>query len=331
MSTKRRLVVIGSNCFTGSHVVDALLESSDNQVIGVSRSPEYKPLFLPYKRHPQPAFRFYQIDAVRQFEKLLALLDEARPHVVINVAALSEVGLSNTSPVEYFEINTLAVVRLCNQLRTRPYLERYVHFSSAEIFGTCREPATEATPFNPSTPYAASKAAADLYLATLMRNFRFPAIVIRSTNVYGKHQQLFKIIPRTVVYLKMGKVIELHGGGRAAKSFIHVRDVARGLLLALKGDAPGTYHFTVHSDQTVAGVVRQICQEMGYDLERATRVVDERQGQDARYLLDCTKARRELGWSPQVSFEEGVREVIEWIGANWDQVLEEPLTYQHKV
>ncbi len=322
--------VLGSNCFTGSHIVDALLDKPDSRVIGVSRSPEYKDIFLPYKRRSTPNFHFYQIDLVRRSDELVRLLDEVKPQIVINVAALSEVALSHERPIEYFETNTLGTVKLCDHLRTSSYLERYVHISSAEIFGSCEKPVTEQTLFNPSTPYAVSKAAADMYIDTLIRNFRFPATLIRSTNVYGRHQQLFKIIPRTVVYLKMGKMIELHGGGKAIKSFIHVRDVVRGLLLAVDQCKLGTFHFTVPSDQTVADVVRQTCEWMGYDFEKATHVVGERLGQDARYWLNCSKAQHELGWIPQVPFEQGVREVIDWIESNWPMIQQESLVYTHK-
>lgn len=323
-------VVIGSNCFTGSHIVDTLLADPANKVIGISRSSEYAPLFLPYKRHKPGNFRFVQLDVVHRFPELIHLLDECRPEYVIHVAALSEVALSNERPVEYFAVNTTGVVKLCNKLRTRDYLKRFVHISSAEIFGSCPRPVTEEDLFNPSTPYAVSKAAADMYLNVLIKNFNFPATLIRSTNVYGKHQQLFKIIPRTAIYLKQGKVVELHGGGTAVKSFIHIRDVVDGLLLTLTKGKPGTYHFTEASDQTVADVVRIVCKQMGHDFTQATRMVGERLGQDSRYTLDCTKAQRELGWRPRVRFEDGVRETIDWIEQNWSQIQTQPLVYQHK-
>lgn len=323
--------VIGSNCFTGSHIVDALLERGAARVIGVSRSPEYRPLFLPYTRFDGGRFVFRQVDIVRQPELLFGLLDEERPATVINVAALSEVALSNTQPVEYFEVNTVAVARLCNHLRTTPYLQRYVHISSAEIFGSCPAPADEQALFDPSTPYAASKAAADMFLKTVQKNFGFPVLVIRSTNVYGRHQQLFKIIPRTVISVKLGRPTELHGGGRAMKSFVHVRDVVRGLLAALDRERTGTYHFTVQSEETVADVVRLVCRRLGADFDAVTRPVGERLGQDARYILDARKAACDLGWAPQVPLERGVGEVVDWVDANWSEIQNLPLTYQHKV
>ena len=323
-------LVIGSNCFTGAHIVDALLERPDDRVIGVSRSPEYKDCFLPYRRHGTPAFEFHQIDVVGGFDRLQAVMERERPSVVINVAALSEVALSNESPVEYFDINTKAVVRLCNYLRTTSYLERYIHISSAEIFGTCSEPVTEEALFNPSTPYAVSKASADQYLNVLLRSFGFPVTIIRSTNVYGKHQQLFKIIPRTVINVKLKKMIELHGGGKAIKSFIHIRDVVRGLMLALEKGESGTYHFSVSDGQTVADVVEKTCTWMGFEFRTCTRVVGERLGQDAGYRLDCSKAHTTLGWNPEVTFQEGVEEVIGWINDEWNEILEQPLEYEHK-
>jgi dTDP-glucose 4,6-dehydratase len=328
---EKTFVVLGSNCFTGSHIVDALLANPTNRIIGVSRSPEYKAWYLPYKRWPSPNFEFHQIHLLKEFDALIALLEKLKPQVVINTIALTEVALSNYRPIEYFETNTLGIIKLAKYLLDCSYLERYIHISAAEIMGSCRTPVTEEAPFRPSTPYAVSKAAADMYLNTLIANFGFPATLIRSTNVYGKHQQLFKIIPRTVIYLKAGKTIELHGGGKAIKSFIHIRDVVRGMMLALERGASGTYHFTVPSDQTVADVVRYVCRKMGHDFDKSTRVVADRLAQDSRNWLDCSKAERELGWKAEIPFEEGVQEVINWVESHWDEVIRDPLEYLHKL
>lgn len=326
----KKFLIIGSNCFTGSHIVDELLNNTDHEVVGLSRSQEYKPIYLPYKARQSAKFTFHQIDVLSQFDRLAELIQTYKPNVVINVAALSEVALSNEQPIEYFETNTLAVVKLCNLLRSCDFLDRYVHISSAEVLGSCNLPMAENEKFNPSTPYAVSKAAADLYINTLIANFNFPAILYRSTNVYGKHQQLYKIIPRTVIYLKMGKLIELHGGGTAIKAFVHIRDITRGIRILLEKGATGTYHFSVDNHQTVADVVRKVCEKMGCPFDKATRVVGERLGQDARYWLDMSKVNRQLGWHPEIDFDEGVREVIEWIDTNWEVIKKEPLQYIHK-
>lgn len=326
------IVVIGSNCFTGSHIVDVLLEKPTNFAVGVSRSPEKKSFFLPYKARQSNRFRFHQLNLVSQADQIISLLDQYEPSCVINVAALSEVGLSNFQPSEYFETNSLGVVRLCNALRERTYLKRYIHISSAEVYGSCTRPLHETAPLNPSTPYAVSKAAADMYLLTLSRNFGFPMNLIRSTNVYGKHQQLYKIIPRTMIYLRQGRTIELHGDGEAVRAWLHVRDVARGINLVMeKGRSGEIYHFSDENSVSIADLVRTICEQMGYDFKSSTTSVPERVGQDARYLLDYKKAKSELGWMPQVPFREGLRETAKWVEENWLEIEKESLSYVHQV
>lgn len=325
-------IVIGSNSFTGSHIVDELLEDGSSYVIGISRSPENNSLYLPYKRRQSSNFKFHQVDLFRQPDLLISLLDEIQPTYVINVAALSEVALSNFQPVEYFQTNCLGIVKLCNRLRTRSYLKRYIHISTAEVYGNCLQPAKETAPLNPSTPYAASKAAADLYLSTLWKNFDFPVILIRSTNVYGKHQQLYKIIPRTLIFLKQGKQVELHAKGQVVRSFVHIRDVVRGLVSAMHfGEAGNIYNFSTRNDMRIAEVVQKICEYLGYDFQASTREAEGRLGQDAQYMLDFSKAQRELGWRSQVPFEDGLREVICWVDENWNEILREPHSYTHKL
>lgn len=324
-------MVIGSNCFTGSHIVDALLENPSRRVIGVSRSPEYNRIFLPYKSRPSPNFEFRQLDIVTRMNSVLELLAEVQPGVVINAAAQSEVALSNESPLEYYETNTLAVARLTDFLRRQAWLERYVHVSSAEIFGPSSRPLDESALFNPSTPYAVSKAAADMHIRTLIQNFAFRATLIRSTNVYGAHQQLFKIIPRSIINIKLGSPIELHGGGKAIKRFVHVRDVAEGILAAVGKGRAGAYHFSDENSLTIAEVVSLACELMGADFSTSARPVGERLGQDSEYSLDCSKSRSELGWRPRVDFRQGVRETIDWIERNWEAIRKEPLSYIHRL
>ena len=326
----RKVAVIGSNCFTGSHFVSALLDMPDVDVIAISRSPQPNLVFLPYDiDHGRLAF--HRIDMVQEFDRLVALLDAEKPEQIINVAALSEVALSIERPNEYYAINTLAVVRLADFLRRQDWLDRYVHISSAEIYGSCPNAVTEDQPFRPSTPYAASKAAADFHLDTITKTNGFPITTVRSTNVYGRHQQLFKIIPRTVIYLKLGQPIELHGGGKAIKSFVHIRDVVRGALLAIDQRVDGAFHFSEPSEDSIADVVRMVCKLTGCDFDKHVIMVGERQGQDQRYWLDCCKAKRLLGWAPEVKFNDGLSEVIEWIERDWEQIQHLPMTYQHKV
>jgi len=326
-----RVAVIGSNSFSGADFVDLLLDDPDNEVIGLSRSPEKPAVFLPYLQRSAPRFAFHQTDLNDDMPRIIALLDEFRPEYIVNFAAQSEVAPSWRHPEQWYRTNCVALAELGNWLKDQTWLRRYVHISSPEVYGTCVGTVYEDAPLNPSTPYAASKAAADLFLFTLVKNFAFPLVMIRATNVYGAHQQLHKIIPRTCIYLRLGRTIELHGGGRAVKSFIHIRDVSRGELAAmLHGSNGEIYHFSPDGGYEVREVVRRLCDRLGYDFTTATRAVEERLGQDAAYVIDSTKARHTLGWAPVVGLDEGLDQVAAWVERYWDEIRELPLEYVHR-
>ncbi len=327
---EERFVVIGSNSFSGSDFIDLVLSESHTRVWGVSRSPEPHPVFLPYRRHGPDRFRFHRLDLNADLDRIMSLIDEVRPDYVVNFAAQSEVAPSWDVPLQYYRTNVVAIVALAESLRRRPSLHRYVHISTAEVYGTCAGRVREDAPLNPSTPYAASKAAADLFLLTLARQYRFPAVLIRATNVYGARQQLHKIIPRTVVYPRLDRKIELHAGGAAVKSYIHIRDVSRGELLACRAGAGGeVYHLSPESGIRIRDLVRRICELRGVPFDTVSREAPERPGQDAAYLLDASKARAAFGWRPSVPLEEGLSQVFDWVDSNWDVIRTLPLEYAY--
>ena len=332
MSSSKKVIVLGANSFSGQDFVDLLLDNPDNNVIGVSRSPERSGAFLKYKsRSDLSHYRYLAMDMNHQMPELLQLLDAERPEYIVNFAAQSEVAPSWEHPEHWFQTNCVAMAQLINHLRKQDYLRRYLHISSPEVYGTCVGRVTEDAPLNPSTPYAASKAAADLLLFTYFKQFDFPLLIVRATNVYGARQQLFKIIIRSVIYLKIGKTIELHGSGTAVKSYIHIRDVSRGELSVLESGQLGRlYHISPDRGVAVRDAVRMICEQMDKKFEDSTRMVAERPGQDAAYVIDSTRIRSELCWFPQVNLEEGIAEVIAWVEQNWNEIRSQSLEYQHK-
>ena len=323
--------IIGSGSFSGSDFIDLLHEDPENKVIGISRSPEKSAIFMPYKRHKGADFTYYQMDMNKDMSRIIDLLDTTEPDYIVNFAAQSEVAPSWQNPDHWFQTNAVALAQLVHALKDRKYFQKYVHISSPEVYGSCDYMLTESAPLNPTTPFAASKAAADLLLFTMVKNFDFPLVMIRSTNVYGAHQQLFKIIPRTVIYLKMGKKIQLHGGGVSVKSNIHIRDVSRGELAAVESGRLGMiYHLSTTQGYAVRDVVRRICELMNYSFEDSTCDVEERLGQDAAYLIDSSRARAEFGWSPQISLDEGLKGVIDWVEEYWEGIQQLSLEYVHQ-
>ena len=327
-----KVCVLGANAFSGQDFVDRLLDDPEYQVIGISRSPERSSLSLKYKtRSDLSHYRYYQRDVNRDMTAILELLDAERPEAIVNFAAQSEVAPSWEYPEHWYETNCVALAKLVNHLRKQDYLTRYLHVSTNEVYGRCCGTVKEDAPLNPSTPYAASKAAADVLLKTYNKQFGFPLLMVRSTNVYGARQQLFKIIPRTAIYLKLGKKVELHGGGTAVKSYIHIRDISAGEKAILEHGRIGeTYHLSPDAGVEVRQVVRTICERAGRRFEDSVVTVGERPGQDAAYVIDSTKARTELGWGPQTSLEQGLGDVVQWVDQYWDEIQKQPLAYEHK-
>ena len=327
----KKVLVIGSNSFSGSDFVDLLLEKKEYEVIGVSRSPEKSSLFLPYKNRNSTHFAFHQIDLNKDLQKLDQILNEFKPEYIVNFAAQSEVAPSWEHPEHWFQTNAVALTSLANLLKDKKFLKKYVHISSPEVYGTCVGTIAEDAPLNPTTPYAASKAAGDLSLFTFQKNFNFPLVMIRATNVYGPRQQLFKIIPRSVLYIKGNKKIELHGGGIAVKSYIHIRDVSCGELLAMEsGEIGHIYHLSPDKGISVKEVVQTICKHLNVSFEQATILAPERLGQDKAYVIDSTKARKTLGWKPLISLDQGLKQTTEWVATHYEELSELPLAYIHK-
>jgi dTDP-glucose 4,6-dehydratase len=327
-----KILVIGSNSFSGQDFIDLLLDETSHTVLGTSRSPENSTLFLKYReRKDLSRFSYFQADLNKNMESLLDRIDSEAPDYIVNFAAQSEVGPSWQRPGDWYQTNCVSLAKLINHLKDSSTLKKYVHISSPEIYGDCVGTITEDSPANPSTPYAGSKFAADELLRIYHQQFKFPVSWVRATNVYGARQQLFKIIPRSIIYIRKGKTIELHGGGTAVKSYINIRDISHGELKIMEsGDLGQIYHLSPKGGVSIKDLVGGICERMGVDTASATKTVDERPGQDAAYVIDSTKARQELDWSPIVSLEDGIQEVVDWVDAYWDDIKDQELAYLHK-
>jgi len=325
-----KAVVLGSNSFSGAHFVDFAL-GQGLEVIGVSRSPEPHPAFLPYKRRTNPAFEFHQLDLNCDLPEIMRVIRRAEPACVVNFAAQSMVAQSWDHPEHWFRTNVVATVNLHDELRRCAFLDKYVHVSTPEVYGTCTGSVKENVNYRPSTPYAVSRAAADMSLMTFFKAYQFPVAFTRAANVYGAGQQLYRIIPRTVLYFLIGKKLQLHGGGRSVRSFIHISDVADGTLRVARQGRPGEiYHFATVRTISIRDLVRMIADSLGVSFEDSVEVVGDRLGKDAAYVLDSAKAREELGWEDKARLEQGVEETIAWVRDNLDELRRQPLEYVHK-
>jgi dTDP-glucose 4,6-dehydratase len=329
-----RIFVLGSNSFSGASFVDFAL-GQGCEVIGASRSPEPHVAFLPYRwpadRPDLKRFRFEQLDLNHDTDRIAAAIEQFKPVFVVNFAAQSMVAESWLYPEHWYQTNVMANVRLHEKLRKMDFIRKYVHVSTPEVYGTCQGLVGENAPFNPSTPYAASRAACDLHLMTFFKQYRFPVVFTRAANVYGPGQQLYRIIPRAIMSIKTGRKLPLHGGGHSVRSFIHIGDVSDGTLrVAREGVSGEAYHLSTGLNISIRELVERICQKLGVRFQDHVEVTGERPGKDAAYLLDSARARQTLGWKDAIDLEQGLDQTIAWAQQHLEGLKQQPLDYIHK-
>lgn len=348
-----KLIVIGSNSFSGSHfVAGALAKGMD--VVGISRSKEQSSVYLPYKWRNNDGdnrdsnsnrnrnenkrkaiqhnkFSFFKLDLNNDLDAILSLIFDFRPDYIVNFAAQGMVAESWNAPEQWFKTNMLSAVQLHNRLKDCTFLKKFVQISTPEVYGSCQGDVNESISYNPSTPYAVSKAGVDMSLMTFFRQYNFPVIFTRSANVYGPGQQLYRIIPRSILFFLTGKKLELHGGGRSVRAFIHIKDVVNGTLKAMLYGKPGNiYHFSSSETLSIRSLVKLIAEKTGVSFKDKVTDVDDRLGKDKAYLLNCSKAYHEFGWKARMSLDNGIEETMGWIKNNLDVLKNEPLNYIHK-
>lgn len=329
---QRSFLVIGSNSFSGAWFVRHLLEQG-HDVLGVSRSDEPHSVFLPYKwlANGQERFRFEQVDLNHDLDRLMELVQSWRPAYIVNFAAQGMVAQSWQTPEHWYQTNVVAQVRLHDQLRKLDFLEKYVHVTTPEVYGSTDGWITEHFHFAPSTPYAVSRAACDLHLMSFYKAYGFPVVFTRAANVYGPGQQLYRIIPRAMLFARTGRKLQLHGGGHSVRSFIHIQDVVDATLqVALHGEPGKTYHISTRSSVTIKNLVQTICNICGKTFESLVENSEDRLGKDQTYLLKSAAIRKEIGWTDKLTLAHGLTETLKWVDGNLGVLAVAETNYIHK-
>lgn len=331
MPGREKFLVLGSNSFSGATFCDHLAEIGYD-VLATSRSEEPNEALLPYKWEKRPgSVRFRKVDINHDLDALSALLAAEKPTHVVNFAAQSMVGQSWDHPDDWMMTNVVSTVRLHNLLRNYDGLDRYVHVTTPEVYGSTEGWVKEDCPFNPSTPYAVSRAAGDMSLKTYVDNFSFPAVSTRAANVYGPGQPLYRIIPRTIYAAMTGEKLRLDGGGKSVRVFIHMQDVSDATLkVALEGTPGDCYHISGYELVSIRHLVEVILDALGADFGKYVDIGPERPGKDTAYTLDSFKIRTELGWRDRIGLKEGIDDTIAWARRFERSLKDLPAQYVHK-
>jgi len=328
---KNRFLIIGSNSFSGAQFIKYLLQN-DNEAVGISRSEEINAVYLPYKWEKlEGNFRFHQIDINHQLDELIDVMVDFKPEYIVNFAAQGMVAQSWETPQDWYQTNVVAQVKLHDQLRKLKFIKKYVHVTTPEAYGSTEGWIKESFLFSPSTPYAVSRAACDLHLMSFFKAYQFPVVFTRAANVYGPGQQLYRIIPRTMLYARLGKKMNLHGGGLSIRSFIHMNDVSSATLKIATNGIPGeSYHISTNDKISIRGLVEKICDLTSTSFSDLVNVSDDRLGKDQAYLLDSNKLRNDFSWQDEIGLNEGLTDTLTWVDNNLDLLEKLPADYIHK-
>jgi dTDP-glucose 4,6-dehydratase len=307
-------VVLGGGGSFGIHASKYLLDHANpKKVIGVGRnSPRPEPFTLGVgKGDPRYAYHAYHV--TYELDLLLQLLDKEQPQVIVNFAAQGEGAVSWKNSWRFFETNSMALAKLTEELMKRDYLERFIQIGTSEMYGSVDHAVTEDEPIKPSSPYAASKVAFDMYLESVHRFLKFPMNIIRPCNAYCPGQLLHRVIPKAIWCGLTGNKLPLHGGGKAEKSYIHARDLARAIyFIAEKAPLGAVYNAGAAKPTSIREVVERCANALGIPFEQLCTVTGDRLGQDSRYWLDSSRIKAAVGWEPEIGWDEGLAEMVAW-------------------
>ena len=240
---------------------------------------------------------------------------------IVNFAAESHVDRSLYGPSEFVRTNIQGTVNLLEAAK-RHAVPRFLQISTDEVYGSLPPEGFfhETTPLHPNNPYSATKAAADQMVLAYVHTFGIEALITRSSNNYGPYQYPEKLIPLHVSNAFEGKPLPVYGDGMQIRDWLHVEDNCRGVLAALeKGKKGEVYNLGGGNERPNLSVAQAILKHTGRD-ESLLQYVKDRPGHDRRYAIDCTKANRELGWTPEIVFEKGLAGTIDWYRENREWV-----------
>ena len=328
---QKKFLVIGSNSFSGSHFVNFVLEKK-HKVIGISRSKQINKVFLPYKKSKYlKNLKFYKLDINKNVNLILRIILKEKITHIVNFSAQSMVGQSWDNPIDWYNTNVIGTINFLDKIKNLKNLKKYIHVSTPEVYGSTKKNLKESTCYFPSTPYAISRSACDMHLHSLYKNYNFPVVFTRAAHVYGAGQQLYRIIPKAMLALKLNRKLMLDGGGKSKRSFIYITDVVRATYnLCLKSTNGEIYHISTSQLISIEKLVETIFKLKKLSLNKHVKISPDRKGKDGVYSLSSNKIKKEIAWKPEISLKNGLLKTLNWVEQNIDIIKKQPDKYKHK-
>ncbi len=326
----KKILITGGAGFIGSHVVRLFVEKYANYHIFNLDALTYAGNLENLKDvEDKPNYTFIKADIVDE-NVINALFEEHKFDGVIHLAAESHVDRSIKDPLAFVKTNVIGTMNLLNAFKNIWKDDfsgkRFYHISTDEVYGTLGETGlfTETTPYDPNSPYSASKASSDHFVRAYGETYKIPYVITNCSNNYGQNQFPEKLIPLFINNILNNKALPVYGDGNYTRDWLYVVDHARAIDLVFhKGENAETYNIGGFNEWKNIDLVKLLCNQMDKKLNREAGTsealityVKDRPGHDLRYAIDASKIKDELGWEPSVTFEEGLAITIDWYLSN---------------
>ncbi|WP_010583528.1 dTDP-glucose 4,6-dehydratase [Schlesneria paludicola] len=337
-----KILVTGGAGFIGSAVIRFLIRETEHTVVNIDKLTYAANLENLTSIEDSPRYSFYQADICDE-ALMKNIFTECEPDAVMHLAAESHVDRSIDGPRAFLETNIMGTYSLLQAARIvwqglpadRKQAFRFLHVSTDEVFGSLGSEGffTEETPYAPNSPYSSSKASSDMIVRAWHHTFGLPTLISNCSNNYGPYQFPEKLIPVILLNALSGKPLPVYGTGENIRDWLFVDDHARALYRILTAGAVGeTYNIGGHNEKQNIELVRDICRILDTLIpdsahvphEKLITFVKDRPGHDQRYAINASKIARELGWSPSVTVEEGLKLTVQWYLENrewWEALL----------
>jgi dTDP-glucose 4,6-dehydratase len=327
------ILITGGAGFIGSALIRFIVQHTNHRVLNLDKLTYAGNLESLSSVVANPRYHFSHTD-ITDYQAVTQIFNDFQPDAVMHLAAETHVDRSITGAAQFIQTNIVGTFQLLeisrlyweNLEKSKQSLFRFHHISTDEVFGDLVNTDsyfTESTPYAPSSPYSASKAASDHLVRAWLRTYGLPVILTNCSNNYGPYHFPEKLIPLTIINALAGKPLPVYGNGEQIRDWLYVEDHARALYLVLtQGKIGESYNIGAHNEQRNIDVVQKICsileqlapvkpQGISHYKNLITYVKD-RPGHDVRYAIDASKIKMELGWTPKENFDSGLTKTVSW-------------------